>query len=141
MQKQNDIGPRVNVEQASRHAGSSADLWVMGWRIENLGANPIQLLTARLPHSRFRSGETELKGCPRLLPGENVRLELSVTCRESPGNVVENAFLILHALWLERPWRILARLRVVFDEKGAPETVTELVTTQAVGFSKAQESE
>ena len=48
---------------------------------------------------------------------------------------MENAFLILRVLWLEQPWRILARLRVVCDEEGAPETTTEVVTTQPVGFS------
>jgi hypothetical protein len=49
--------------------------------------------------------------------------------------VVENAFLILRVLWLGKPWRILARLRVVFDEQGGPQTTTEVVTVQPVGFS------
>jgi hypothetical protein len=53
---------------------------------------------------------------------------------------VENAFLILRVLWLETPWRVFARLRVVFDEQGGPQTTTEVVTVQQVGFSAALKS-
>jgi len=66
---------------------------------------------------------------------ESARLELPVKCEEPPGTIVKNAFLILRVLWSEEPWRILARLRVSINHGGAPETATELVTTQPVGFS------
>jgi hypothetical protein len=49
---------------------------------------------------------------------------------------VENAFVISRVLWQEEPWRIFARLRVVFDEQSRPQTTTELVTVQRVGFSE-----
>jgi hypothetical protein len=49
---------------------------------------------------------------------------------------VENAFLIVRVLWQEEPWRVFARLRVVFDEQGGPQTTTEVVTVQRVGFSE-----
>jgi hypothetical protein len=49
--------------------------------------------------------------------------------------VVENAFLILRVLWREQPWRIFARLRVVFDQHSVPENTIEVITTQPVGFS------
>jgi hypothetical protein len=65
---------------------------------------------------------------------------LAVACREPAGTVVENAFLILRVLWRERPWRIFARLRVVFDQHSVPENSTEVITTQPVGFSSAQVS-
>jgi hypothetical protein len=58
-----------------------------------------------------------------------------VACGEPAGTVVENAFLILRVLWGDRPWRIFARLRVVFDQHGVPENSTEVITTQPVGFS------
>jgi hypothetical protein len=69
------------------------------------------------------------------LPGESARLALAVACREPAGTVVENAFLILRVLWREQLWRILARLRVVFDPHSVPENSTEVITTQPVGFS------
>jgi hypothetical protein len=50
---------------------------------------------------------------------------------------VENAFLILRVLWREQLWRILARLRVVLDQHGVPESSTEVITTQPVGFSSS----
>ncbi len=123
------------VEQVSRQTGAASHLWVVGWRIRNLGDQQLQLLAARLPHSQFRCEEIELAPPPEITAGESASLELLVECRESPGSVVENAFLILRVFWSGEPWRILARLRVLFDEQGAPRTITEVVTTQPVGFS------
>jgi hypothetical protein len=47
----------------------------------------------------------------------------------------------LRVLWREQLWRILARLRVVFDQHGAPESGTEVITTQPVGFSSSHVGE
>ncbi len=90
-------------------------------------------MQSRLPHGRFRSGEKQLEAI--LLPRNNAQLEFQVRCDELPGTIVENAFLILQVLWPEEPWRILARLRVIIGENGAPETITELITTQRAGFA------
>jgi hypothetical protein len=98
------------------------------WRIQNLGQQPLRILAARLPHDRFRSEEQELAPAPRLSERESARLELSVECREPPGAVVENAFLIFRVLSLEEPWRVFARLRVAFDDQGGPQSETEVVT-------------
>ena len=130
-----DIGLRVRVEQASRQAEPETGRWLVAWQIRNLGKQPLQIMTARLPHGRFRSKERELPAALTLLPGQSTRLEVSVACHESPGTVVENAFLILRVLWQDEPWQVFARFRVVFDEHGGPETTTELITTQPVGFS------
>ena len=140
MRTQGDLGPRVLVEQASRRAGSASDQWLVTWQVQNLGQQPLQLLAARLPHSRFRSAERELVPRPQVLPGEHARLEFSVACSGLPGTVVENAFLILRVLWMEKPWRVFARLRVVFDEQSGPQTTTEVVTMQQVGFSELLKS-
>jgi hypothetical protein len=140
MQIQSDIGPRVSVEQASRRTGTTSDRWLVTWYLQNLGQHPLQLLAARLPHSRFRSEERELTPLPYLLPGARARLEFPVACSDPPGTVVENAFLILRVLWQEEPWRIFARLRVIFDEQGGPQTTTEVMTVQRVGFSEALKS-
>ncbi|MBI3757396.1 MAG: hypothetical protein HY267_05410 [Deltaproteobacteria bacterium] len=136
MHTRSNIGPQVGVEQTARHPEPASGRWRVAWHIQNLGQQPLQLLAARLPHSRFRSEERELTGMPALRPGERARLECPVACSELPGTVVENVFLIVRVLWLEEPWRILARLRVVFDEQGEPQTTTEVVTVQRVGFSE-----
>lgn len=135
LQNQIDSGPKVSVEQVSRQAGAASHLWVICWQVQNLSERRIELLAALLPHSQFRCGEIELAPPPEILAGESASLELLVECRESPGSVVENAFLILRVFWSGESWRILARLRVLFDEQGAPRTITEVVTTQPVGFS------
>ena len=74
---------------------------------------------------------------PTLAPGETIDLEMGVACAEPPGTVVENAFLILRAFWKGREWRVLARMLVTIGGHGAPTVVTEVVTTQPVGFSGA----
>ena len=140
MRTQSDAGPQVRVEQASRHTEPASGWWLVAWHIQNLGQQSLQLLAARLPHSRFRSEERALVPIPKLLPGESAQLEFSVACSGRPGTVVENAFLILRVFWLEEPWRIFARLRVVFDEQGGPQTTTEVVTVQRVGFSELRKS-
>jgi hypothetical protein len=129
------LGPTVVVESACAGTASAAGQWLCTWRIHNLCQEPLQLLAAGLPHSRFRSEEQALPPAPTLLPGESARLALAVACGEPAGTVVENAFLILRVLWREQPWRILARLRVVFDQHGVPENRTEVITTHPIGFS------
>jgi hypothetical protein len=137
MSAANVMEPNVVVESVGPGAASTGGRWLCTWRIQNLAQEPIQLLAAGLPHSRFRSEEQELSPAPKLLPGESARLALAVSCCEPTGTVVENAFLILRVLWREQLWRILARLRVVFDQHGAPESSTEVITTQLVGFSSS----
>jgi hypothetical protein len=131
----NVMGPNVVVDSVCPCAASAGGRWLCTWRIHNLGQDPLQLLSAGLPHSRFRSEEQELSPAPELLPGESAQLTLAVACCEPVGTVVENAFLILRALWQEQPWWIFARLRVIFDQHSVPETSTVVITTQPVGFS------
>jgi hypothetical protein len=107
----------------------------VSWRIQNLGAGTLEILSALLPHGRFRCEEGKLDPILVIQPKESAPLDFSVKCEEPPGTIVENAFLILRVLWKGKPWHILARLRVSINEGGAPETTTELVTTQPVGFS------
>ena len=133
--REKESEPRVIVDQLSRLRVPSASRWLVAWRIQNVGEGTLTILSARLPHSLFRCEERELDAILVLRPKESGRLELPVKCAEPPGTIVENAFLILRVLWSEEPWRILARLRVSINHEGAPETVTELVTTQPIGFS------
>ena len=134
-------GPKAVVESACPCAASACGQWVCTWRIQSLSQEPLQLLSAGLPHSRFRSEEQELSPAPELLAGESAQLTLAVDCREPAGTVVENAFLILRVLWRERLWRILARLRVICNQHSVPENSTVVITTQPVGFSSPQASE
>ena len=127
------------LDQVSRVRAPSPGQWLMSWQIQNLGQGMLKILSARLPHGRFRCEEGELDPILVMQPKESALLDFSVKCEEPPGTIVENAFLILSVLWEGEPWRILARLRVSINEGGAPETTTELVTTQPVGFSALRE--
>ncbi len=130
------IEPQVIIEQASRSRGSEPDCWLVTWRIRNLGQEPLQILSGRLPHGLFRSAERELTMIPKLPPNGNARIEFPVACNGHPGTVVENAFLILRVHWLEQPWWIFARMRVAIDDQGSPHSMTEMVTTRRIGFSE-----
>ena len=132
-----DLGLRVSVVQVTRRAETETGRWRVAWQVQNLGEEPLQIITARLPHGRFRSKERALTPAPKLSPGDSTRLEASVACHEPPGTVVENAFLILRVLRGDEPWQVFARFRVGFDEQGGPETTAELITTQPVGFATA----
>lgn len=141
MAEEKKSGPRVIVEQLSGRRAASPGEWLVAWRIDNRGEETLRLLSGRLPHSRFRCEERELRAVPALPPNESARLEFPLRCAEPPGTIVENGFLILTVLWREEPWRILARLRISIDREGAPQAATELITTQRVGFSMPMKRE
>jgi hypothetical protein len=65
-----------------------------------------------------------------------VRLDLLAAFEEAPGTVVENTFVILRALWGDEPWRIMVRLLITTDDRGAPANTVELMTVHPIGFSR-----
>jgi hypothetical protein len=104
--------------------------------VENTGGEPLQILGGWLPHSRFRCETINIPVLNNLAYREKALLEFSVVCAEAPGTVVENAFLILRVFYCGKFWRIFIRLRVRFDDQGAPETTVELMTAHLIGFSQ-----
>ena len=129
------MGPQALVEEVGRTKTSIADRWLVAWQVRNIGQEPFEILAGRLPHSQFRAEEKQLSPKRFLLSGESTQLELEVSCDGAAGTVVENAFLILSVRWAGQPWRVFARMRVLLDDKSGPQTTTELVTTQRIGFS------
>ena len=139
MQEQIPSGPLIDVKQISQSSGSDFNTWKVNWRIGNLGRHPLRLLSARLPHGRFRGKEIIITEIKEIGPRDSTHIELTVLCKELPGTEVENAFLILRVMWQEESWLILVRLRVIFDEQGIPFGKTEVITSQRVGFSSNKE--
>jgi hypothetical protein len=129
-------GPKVAVGELRRNREVESDRWLFAWRIQNLTQQPIKFLAARCPHGKFRSDERTFDPPLHAAVGNNTTIEMSVLCDEPAGTIVENAFLILLVEWLEASWRLFVRFRVTINEKGEPETATELITTQRVGFSR-----
>ncbi|MGH9197112.1 MAG: hypothetical protein ACRD1T_15410 [Acidimicrobiia bacterium] len=138
MRREEITGPQVLVEQVSRSPRPASRSWLVVWNIRNMGQELLQIIAGRLPHSQFRAEERNMRPGLVVLPGQTARFEFEVACDEVSGTVVENAFLILRVQWLSESWRILARLRVIFDEEGGPQTTTERVTAQRIGFSIAK---
>jgi hypothetical protein len=130
-----DDEPKVAVDELRRNREVGSDRWLFGWRIQNLTEQPIKFLAARCPHGKFKSDERFFDPPLRVVAGKNATIEMSVLCDEPPGTIVENAFLILSVEWLHSKWRLFVRFRVTINQQGEPETATELITTQRVGFS------
>jgi hypothetical protein len=130
-----DDEPKVAVEELHRNREVGSDRWLFGWRIHNLTEQPIKFLAGRCPHGHFRSGERFFNPPLYAAAGRNATIEMPVQCDEPAGAVIENGFLILLIEWLDKQWRIFVRLRVTINQRGVPETATELITTQRVGFS------
>ncbi|HSE86303.1 MAG TPA: hypothetical protein VLJ79_08795 [Candidatus Binatia bacterium] len=132
-----DDEPKAAVEELHRNREIGSGRWLFGWRIQNLTEQPIKFLAARCPHGQFRSAERFFDPPLQAAAGKNATIEMPVFCDEPAGAVIENGFLILLVEWLDKQWRIFVRLRVTINQQGVPETATELITTQRVGFSGA----
>jgi hypothetical protein len=120
--------PRVAVEPFTTEGTSGA--WTVRWRIQNQGDQTIRLLSARHPHSQFRSPLTKIDR--EIAPGADTTVALPVAFTELPGVRVENPFLIL--LFSDSAeWRLLARVRVTAGTGGEPIAgQSVVVTTQEV---------
>ena len=107
--------PRVRVDPFTTEGRAGS--WIVTWRITNEGARPIRLLSAKHPHSQFRTPETKID---REVPsGSATTIVLPVEFTEAPGVRVENPFLIL--LFRDSAdWRLLARVRVTAGPGGEP---------------------
>jgi hypothetical protein len=91
----------------------------------------------RLPHGQFKAQEREFELALNLTGGASAEFETLVHCKEPPGLVTENAFVIFYVSWLSASWRIFVRVRVQVDAQLALETAVESITTQRVGFSES----
>jgi hypothetical protein len=127
--------PKVAVEELRRNREVGSGRWLFGWLIQNLTEQPIKFLAARCPHGQFKSAERFFDPPLQAAAGKIAMIEMPVFCDEPAGAVIENGFLILLVEWLDKQWRLFVRLRVTINQQGVPETATELITTQRVGFS------
>jgi hypothetical protein len=134
-QSDRENSPQIVLTQVSAKRKGVKECWSIDWLVENQGTDPLKILAARLPHGQFKSEEYGFEPALDLAPGESNQFKVSVGCNEPAGLVTENAFVIFKAIWLSEPWRIFVRLRVMVTADGRPETATELITTQRVGFS------
>ena|SRR5438093_1015895 len=133
-QSERDSEPQIAVKQVTAEC-ETIGCWNISWLVRNLARYPMRIQSVRLPHGQFKSEERRFEPAMDLNGGEELQFRTFVRCDEPPGLVTENAFVIFYVTWLGEPWRIFARFRVVVNSDGKPETATELITTQKVGFS------
>ena len=123
------------------YAEREKGLWRVGWRVENLSRNTLQLETVRFPHGQFKAPEQAFDPAIVLDYGAPVEFTATIACNEPAGSMVENAFAIFNGLWQQEQWRIFVRLRISVDSEARPIAATELITTQRIGFSNEFQSD
>ena len=127
--------PKIVLRQLSVARDAATNGWNIRWEVENLGSDTVNILSARLPHGQFKADEQQFTPPLELSGGGSEQFQSLVHCAEPEGLVTENAFVIFHCQWRGEAWRIFVRIRVTVKTDGEPETATELITNQKVGFS------
>jgi hypothetical protein len=127
--------PEIVLRQLAAKRDGARQSWSIGWDIANKGSHAIEISGVRLPHGQFRSDDHRFDPPLDIAPGESRQFDVGVSCDEPAGLVTENAFVIFTARWSGKAWRIFVRIRVIVNAAGKPETETQLITTQQVGFS------
>jgi hypothetical protein len=128
-------GPSIEVAQVEQSRSLNPGRWLCRWRVENKTEKAMRLLSVRVPHGKFKAEECKFLSAAKIAAEDSLILELTVACEEPPEAVIENAFLILLVDWQENSWRFFVRLRIRVSQQGHPETATESITVQRVGFS------
>ena len=134
----NDVkteNPSIAVEQVEPSRSENSGRWLFKWRVRNATETPMNLLSLRLPHGKFKAEEHKFGPALKVAAQDHFILDLAVACEEPPNTIVDNAFLILLVSWQENQWRFFVRLRIMVNEQGQPQTTTESITVQQVGFS------
>ena len=134
-QQHDPHAPELLIESASSCGADKPGRWLMSWRVQNVGREPIEVLSIWLPHDKFASDQQVFDPPIRLTPNESRLLQVRVACLESPGSVIDNAFVILRLRWMGQPWRAFARQRVTIDAVGVPHHCCEVISAHPVGFS------
>ena len=127
--------PSIAVEQVEPSRSENSELWLFKWRMLNRTQAAMRLFSVRVPHGKFKAEEREFRPPVKIPAQDQFILDLAVACEEPPNTIVENAFLILLVNWQENLWRFFVRLRITVDQQWVPETITESITVQQVGFS------
>ena len=102
------------------------------WRLENQGSHPIELTESWLPHGQFRALREPFVP-PLILPvGGAVLHSRQVNVALPAGGCVENAFLILRALYRREAWRIFVRMNIEAASDLSVRPIVEVITASPI---------
>jgi hypothetical protein len=127
--------PSIEVVQVEQSRSLNPGRWLFRWRVENKTEKAMRLVSVRVPHGKFKADERKFGPAAKIAAQDSFILDLAAAFKEPPNTIIENAFLILLVDWQENSWRFFVRLRIKVDHQGHPETATESITVQQVGFS------
>jgi hypothetical protein len=127
--------PNIDVEQVERSRTARSGGWLFTWRVRNQSDKAMRLVSVRVPHGKFKAEECKFLPPVEIAAKAIFVFEAAITCDEPPDTTIENAFLILLLGCQESHFRFFVRLRIRVNQKGEPDSVTESITLQRVGFS------
>ena len=127
--------PSIGVDQVERSRSANPGRWFFSWRVRNKSEKAMRLLSVRVPHGKFKAEERKFLPPVKITAGDSLILDMAITCEEPPDTTIENAFLILFVDWQEGKWRFFVRLQIRVNQQGEPDSATESITAQRVGFS------
>jgi hypothetical protein len=102
------------------------------WRLENQGAQPVELAESWLPHGQFRAPREAFVPLLILPSRDSVLHSRQVEVVVAPGGLVQNAFLIFRVFYRGDPWRIFARMNVESTLDGSVQPIMEAVTASPI---------
>ena len=134
-----DDSPTLSVRPLEIGKEADVDVWRIGWVIANFGSKQAEIFEAWLPHGRFRGDREAFSPSRVVAAGESTLFYSVVRCSAEPGEIVENAFLILRVGFRAREWRVFTRLRIERTSLDSIELAVEKVTVHPVGFLSEKE--
>jgi hypothetical protein len=122
------FGPALRVSIVSAQLLRTSHLCDVVWQLENQGSEQVEIEESWLPHGQFRAAR-EAFVPPLILPvGDAVLHHREVEVVVVPGGLVENAFLILRALYTGDAWRIFVRMNIEAAPDGSVRPIVEAIT-------------
>ncbi len=88
--------PRLSVTLQELKEGPDEGTWRLAWQLVNLAEENVHIIEAWLPHGGFHAERQALLPPPVLAAAESTLIRCQVRSA-APGDVVENAFLILRS--------------------------------------------
>ena len=134
-----DAAPRLSITLQELNKGPDDQSWRVAWCVVNLAEDQVHIAEVWLPHSGFYAERQALRPNRVLARAESSLIQCQVRCSAEPGDVVENAFLILRVGFKGRDWRVFSRLRIERPSPASIEVVVEKTTAQPKGFPSTEQ--
>ena len=126
--------PKVSVVLDGQPSGGGP--WHTSFRVINQGDEPINLLSAWMPHVVYHGETIDLSDRGVLAPNAEIEIEFeaSYAPRDAPYEQ-PNPFLFVRMVWRGEEWRLLVQLALAGEPDEPPSLGIARINAHRVGFS------